>query len=69
MKMISGVSNVTVCFSWVVSSAKKEDTDEEIAKYDGRCGDQLTCRLTLDVAGLTWAVCSPGGVVDCCVLS
>lgn len=64
MTMISGVSNVTVCFSWVVSSAKKEDTDEEIAKYDGRCGDQLTCRLALDAGRLL-----PGGVVDPCVLS
>lgn len=30
------VVNQTVCFRWVMSSAKKEDADEEIAKYDGR---------------------------------
>lgn len=51
---------MTVCFSWVVSSAKKEDTDEEIAKYDGRCGDQLM---------LDEAICPPGRDVDHCVLS
>lgn len=25
----------TSCFSWVLSKAKKEDTDDTIAKYDG----------------------------------
>lgn len=41
----SGFSLTDLCFSWVVSSAKKEDADEEIAKYDGTYTSQMSCRF------------------------
>lgn len=35
-----------VFFRWVVSSAKKEDADEDIAKYDGKSTPLMSFRAT-----------------------
>lgn len=36
-----------VFFRWVVSSAKKEDADEDIAKYDGKSTPPMSFRDTV----------------------
>lgn len=49
---------------WVLSSAKKEDADEDIAKYDGKCSRDIWelwtpgkhCFTDDDVSSGLWAV-------------
>lgn len=45
--LLPAASSAPVFCRWVVSSAKKEDADEDIAKYDGKATPFMTFRATV----------------------